>query len=109
MYFQTFRPGPTPAIPADVVYTVEHLISQILTTADQRFLQTAVAQQRLALALFEELEFFGQVPGRYLSKVKEYLISQEDELRGMAERILKEPENAALREALCQPSALSPT
>jgi hypothetical protein len=74
MYFQIFRSQPPPAIPPEVTYTVEHLVGQILTTAAPAFLQAALERQGLAQALFEELEFFGQVPKRYLPDVKTSLI-----------------------------------
>ena len=108
MYFQAFRQLPPPTIPPEVTYTVEHVVSQILTTADQSFLQSAFDQRRLAQALFEELEFLGQVPKRHLSEVRTYLFNQEWSLREIAERILKEPDNEALRVQLCQPSSFPP-
>ena len=108
MYFQAFKARLTPAIPPHVTYTVEHLVSQILTTADHQFLQAAIARQRLAQALLEELEFFGQVPKRYWPEVKTYLMHQERSLQEIAERILKEPENVALRNQLTEPVASPP-
>jgi hypothetical protein len=103
MYFQVFRQPPPSTIPPEITYTVEHLVSQILTTADPGFLQAAVERQRLAQALFEELEFFGQVPQRFLPEVKTYLMKQERSLREAAKRVLKEPDNLLLREQLSQP------
>jgi|SRR5215471_5576039 len=103
MYFQIFRSQAPPAIPPEVTSTVEHLVSQILTTTAPAFLQAALERQRLAQALFEELEFFGQVPKRYLPEVKTYLMKQERSLREAAERVLKEPEIVTLREQLSQP------
>jgi hypothetical protein len=103
MYLQIFRSQEPPAIPPEVTYTVEHLVCQILTTAAPVFLQAARERRRLAQALFEELEFFGQVPKRYLPEVKAYLMKQERSLREAAKRVLKDPENVTLREQLCQP------
>ena len=48
----------------------------------------------------EELEFFGQVPRRYLLEVERYLLKQERSLGEAAKRVLKDPENATLREQL---------
>jgi hypothetical protein len=87
---------------------VEYLVSQILATAERGFLQSALRQHRLAQALFAELEFFGQVPKRYLPEVETYLLNQESSLREVAKRILKEPNHAALRQQLCQPSVHPP-
>ncbi len=39
MYFQAFRREAPPAIPQEVMFTVEYLVSQILTTADQRIVE----------------------------------------------------------------------
>src|SRR6266540_5751114 len=106
MYFQAFRREAPPAIPQEVMFTVEYLVSQILTTADRAFLQAALEQRRLAEALFEELDFFGQVPRRYMPEVKTYLITREGPLREVAQRIVEEPDNKALREQLCHPVSL---
>jgi hypothetical protein len=103
MYFQVFRQPAPAGIPPEVIYTVEHLISQILTTATPAFLQAALERGRLAQALFEELEFFGQVPKRYLPDMENYLMKQERSLGEAAKRVLKDPENATLREQLSRP------
>lgn len=103
MYFQAFQKDIPPELAADVLFTVEELISQMLVTADVGFLQTALQEQRLAHVLFEELDFLGQVPKADLPAVRAYLHTQEPSLREAVERLVKEPDNNTLREQLCQP------
>ena len=88
---------------ADVLFAVEEIISQMLVTADLGSLHAALQEQRLAQVLFEELDFLGQVPKADLPAVRAYLHVQEPSLREVVERLVKEPDNDAFREQLCQP------
>ena len=103
MYFQAFQTDIRPELSADVLFIVEEIISQMLVTADLGCLQAAFQEQRLAHVLFEELDFLGQVPKADLPAVRAYLHGQEPALREVVERLVKEPDNDALREQLCQP------
>jgi hypothetical protein len=77
----------------------------MLTTADRGFLQSTLQTHRLADALYAEVVFFGQVAKGYLPQVQAYLKTQEWTLAKTVERILKEPDNDAFLEELCQPLA----
>jgi len=103
MYFQAFQKDIPPKLAADALFTVEELISQMLVTADVGFLYAALQEQRLAHVLSEELDFLGQVPKADLPAVRAYLHVQELSLREVVKRLVKEPDNDALREQLCQP------
>ena len=105
MYFQAFCTSKQPVISPEFTFTVEYLVSQILTMADRAFLVEVLQQHRLVDALIDELEFLGHIPEGSLPTVKAYLLAQEETLRHTAERVVKEPENDALREQLCQPMA----
>ena len=82
-------------------FTIEELISQMLATADVGFLHAVFQEQHLAHVLFEQLDFLGQVPKAYLPTVRAYLHVQEPSLRETVERLVKEPDNDALREQMC--------
>lgn len=109
MYFQAFRPAPAPTIPAELLYTVEYVVSQLLTTVDLDFLHSALERRQLGEALWRELDFLGYVPRRYQPDVRAYVLSQEETFRQVAEEVLKSPTDEKLRARLCQPIALPPT
>ena len=104
MYFEAFSRGPRPALPDEVTYTVEYVISQVLTTASPEFLQEVYNKGRLAQALFDELEFLGQVPKVYLPEVKAYLIKEEPALNDAVGHLLRQPNDEFLRQQLCRAS-----
>jgi hypothetical protein len=101
MYFQAFRESQQSPLAPDLTYIVEHLVSQLLAMADVSALKTALQDKRLADMLVDELSFLGQIPKVHLPQVREYLIEQEPMLTRSAQRLIREPENEAIRQELC--------
>lgn len=107
MYFPAFRESQKPPLAPDLTYIVEHLVSQLLATADIGALKTALQVERLADTLVDELSFLGQVPRVHLPQVREYLIEQEPTLTHAAQRLIREPDNEAIRQELCSPQTMT--
>jgi hypothetical protein len=107
MYFQAFPENQKSPLTPDLTYIVEHLVSQLLATADVSALKTAVQDKRLADMLVDELSFLGQIPRVHLPQVREYLITQEPTLARSAQRLIREPENASMRQELCSPHTMT--
>jgi len=102
MFFPAFAQE-SPSMPPELIFTIEHLVSQLITTADHDFLRVAVREHRLARILWDELLFLGQVPPFYASMVQEYLAKQEPSLSVAVQRVLDKPFDATLRQKLCSP------
>ena len=109
MYFQAFRESRKPALDPDLTYVVEHLVSQLLATADVSALETALQEEHLAAMLVDELSFLGQIPRDRLPQVRAYLIAQEPTLTRAARRLIREPENESIRQELCSPHTMTVT
>jgi hypothetical protein len=103
MYFQAFRESHQSPLSPQQIYVIEHLVSQMLATADINALKIALQKQRLADMLVDELNFLGHIPRSDLPKVQAYLIQQESTLSEAAQRLVREPDNDAIREELCSP------
>ena len=107
MYFQAFRESQKSPLTPDLTYIVEHLVSQLLATADIGALKAALQEKCLADMLVDELSFLGQIPRGHLPQVRAYLIKQEPTLARSAQRLIREPENASMREELCAPHTMT--
>ena len=107
MYFQAFRERRKSPLSPDLTYIVEHLVSQLLATADVSALKTALQEERLADMLVDELSFLGQIPRVHLPQVREYLIEQELMLTRSVQRLVREPDSEVLRQELCTPHTLT--
>ncbi|HEX9872335.1 MAG TPA: hypothetical protein VGC99_27810 [Candidatus Tectomicrobia bacterium] len=107
MYFQAFRESQKSPLAPDLTYIVEHLVSQLLATADVSALKTALQEARLADMLVDELSFLGQIPRVHLPQVREYLIKQEPTLARSAQRLIREPDNESIRQELCSPHTMT--
>ena len=75
----------------------------MLATADINALKLALQKQRLADMLVDELDFLGHIPRSDSPKVQAYLIQQGSTLSEAAQRLVREPDNDAIREELCSP------
>jgi len=106
MYFRAFDPGRKVDLPLELLFTIQYLTCQILLSANPEFLRTALREGHLAQELYEELEFFGQVPKSELQKAKAYLAAQEKTLAKTVKLLLKEPHNVDLRKQLGEPHSL---
>lgn len=107
MFFNdVFDPSIPSKLPQEVIFVVEHTVTQILTNCEPDFLRIALAERNLPKAIFDELVFYGPVAKPYLSKVESYLKEQEHALTAIAETLFKDPENHVLRERLASPSFL---
>ena len=107
MYFQAFREGQKSPLAPDLTYIVEQLVSQLLAAADVSALKTALQEERLVDMLVDELSFLGQIPRVHLPQVREYLIEQEPTLTHTAQRLIREPDNEAMRQELCSPHTMT--
>ena len=107
MYFQAFRESQKSPLAPDLTYIVEHLVSQLLATADVSALKTALQEKHLADMLVDELSFLRQIPRIHLPQVREYLIEQEPTLTQSAQRLIREPENESIRQELCSPQTMT--
>jgi hypothetical protein len=91
-------------LPSEVIFVVEHTVTQILMNCDPDFLRKTLSDKNLPKAIFDELVFYGPVAKPYLFRVESYLQKQENALSQVAEMLLKEPDNRILRERLASPS-----
>ena len=107
MYFQAFRESQKSPLAPDLTYIVEHLVSQLLATADVSALKTPLQEERLADMLVDELSFLGQIPRVHLPQVREYLIEQESTLTQSAQRLIREPDDESMRQELCSPHTMT--
>jgi hypothetical protein len=109
MYFQAFRENQKSPLSPDLTYIVEQLVSRLLATADVNALKTALQEEHLAEMLVDELTSLGQVPRIHLPQVREYLITQEPTLAQAARRLVREPDNEAIRQELSSPHTMTVT
>jgi|SRR5687767_4570429 hypothetical protein len=107
MYFQAFRESQKSPLDPDLTYIVEHLVSQLLATADVSALKIALQEEHLADMLVDELSCLGQIPRAHLPQVRDYLIKQEPTLTQSAQRLIREPDNEAIRQELCAPQTIT--
>ncbi len=107
MYFRAFRESHKSSLAPNLIYTVERIVSQMLAAADVNALTAAVQKGSLADVLVDELSFLGQVSRSDLPKVRDYLLEQQSTLMKSARRLVREPDNDALREELCAPPQFS--
>ena len=96
-------------LPSEVIFVVEHTVTQILMNCDPDFLRKTLSDKNLPKAIFDELVFYGPVAKPYLFRVEAYLQKQGNALSQVAEMLLKEPNNRVLRERLSSPSRLPET
>ena len=109
MYFKAFDKTIAPSLPAQVTFVLEHLVSQILVSADREFLKTSIENKRLAEALYHEIEFTGQLPIEQLPEVQDYLRKQETFLSRGANQVLRAPDDDALHASLVEPLSMPKT
>jgi hypothetical protein len=89
VYFPAFDQEIQSSLSDRTTYIVEHLVSQLLFASETTFLKAVIKGGQLAQALYDEIEFTGQVPKRELPGVHEYLIKQEKCIKKTAKTILK--------------------
>jgi hypothetical protein len=107
MYFQAFRENQRSPLDPDLTYIVEHLVSQLLATADVSALKAGLREGCLADMLINELSCLGQIPKTHLPQVRDYLIQQGPTLTQSARRLVREPDNEVLRQELCAPQTMT--
>jgi hypothetical protein len=104
MFFPTFACEPLPtSLPKELIFTVEHLVSHMLATADSDFLSQAVRERQLTNILFDELSFLGAIPVPYAQAVRAYLTVHEPSLVSTAQYMLFKPSDAMFQQELCSP------
>jgi hypothetical protein len=101
VYFQAFRESHQSPLPPQQICAIEHLVGQMLATADINALELALQKQRLVDMLVDELDFLGHILRSDLPKVQAYLIQHGSTLSEAAQRLIREPDNDAIREELC--------
>ena len=82
------------------LFAVEQAVSHLLATSEQHCLYDMVGQHTLSYALFEKIVRRGHVPPTLHEGLYYYLCGHEAKLMRVARRLLDEPDNQALREAL---------
>ncbi len=76
MYFIAFDENIASPLSPESTFLTEYLVSQLLVGADPPYLKGILGNNRLADAIYSELEFLGQIPKASLPKVKNYLAAQ---------------------------------
>ncbi len=95
MFFPAFN-DLTPAR----LFAIEQAVCQLLVTSEHHFLSEIVDHHTLAHSLFEVIVRRDLVPPDLHDGICHYLRAHEAKLMRVARRLLDEPDNAALREAL---------
>ena len=82
------------------LFAVEQAVSELLVTSEHHFLSEIVDHHTLAHGLFEVIDCRGLVPSDLHDSICHYLCAHEGKFMRIARRLLDEPDNQALREAL---------
>ena len=82
------------------LFAIEQAVSELLVTGERYFLREIVDHHTLTHSLFEVIVRRDLVPPDLHDGICHYLRAHEAKLMRVARRLLDEPDNAALREAL---------
>ena len=108
MYFPVFGENQRSPLSEDLTYTVEALVSEMLTNADVWTLKRMLRKPRIVETLLNELEFLGQIPRADLPQVRDYLAKEESNLLDSIKYLAQNPDNEEIRQELCTARAVSP-
>ena len=102
MFFpHAFADNVPSALPPKIVFILEDQIVQLLTDGDTEYLERVLKENRFAEALFNELQFLGQIPRHLHKDARSYLTAQLSSLTAAAQDMIRLPDDQEIRSRLC--------